>query len=207
MRLAARKTNAEGEGRLPGFIHGCLLLLLPVIVITLCLGSTALGAPPSQSPGEYQVKAAFLYNFAKFIDWPTNVSPDPNSPFILGIVGDDPFGSDLEQTINGKGINGRRLVIKRFKRGQALEFCHILFISSSEQGRLPQILGSLKGSSVLTVGEVEQFTRSGGIINFTLKDDKVRFEINLGAAERAGLRISSKLLKLGEVIGNGTHGN
>jgi hypothetical protein len=207
MRMAAPKTNDQRMRKQGGSLRRGLLLPLAALTFILASGIAAFGNPPAQSLREYQVKAAFLYNFAKFIEWPSDVLTDPNSPFILGIVGEDPFGADLEQTISGKVVNGRRLVIKRFKQGQPLDSCHILFISSSEQGRLTQILDSLKGSSVLTVGEAEHFTRSGGIINFTLKDNRVRFEINLAAADRARLKISSKLLVLGEVVGNTPHGN
>ncbi|MFI5174453.1 MAG: YfiR family protein [Terriglobia bacterium] len=207
MKKAAPKLIGQGVRKPGGFLRRGLFLPLAALAFALASCIAAFGNPPSQSPREYQVKAAFLYNFAKFIEWPSNVAADPNSPFVLGIMGDDPFGADLEQTINGKAVNGRRLVIKRFKRGQPLDLCQILFISSSEQGHLTQILDSLKGSSVLTVGEADHFAQSGGIINFTLKDDRVRFEINLGAADRARLKISSKLLVLGEVVGNTAHGN
>jgi YfiR/HmsC-like len=207
MTMAAPKTTGR-KVKTPGHPpRRALLLPLSALIFVLAGGIAAFGNPPTESPREYQVKAAFLYNFAKFIEWPSNGATDANSPFILGIVGDDPFGADLEQTVNGKVVNGHKLMIKRFKRGEPLESCNILFISSSEQGRLNQILDSLKGSSVLTVGEAEYFTRSGGIINFILKDDRVRFEINLGAADRAHLKISSKLLKLREVVGNMALGN
>jgi YfiR/HmsC-like len=152
----------------------------------------------AQEPNEYQVKAAFLYNFAKFVDWPAESFADSSAPLIIGVVGTDPFGRALDEAINGKSVSGRQLTVRRLKWGQNLRGCHVLFISSSERQRLPQIMQSLRGSSVLTVGDVEEFIQQGGIINFILEASKVRFEINSRVADQAGLKISSKLLQLGK---------
>jgi hypothetical protein len=146
---------------------------------------------------EYQVKAAFLYNFAMFVDWPREAFSDDRAALVVGVIGNDPFGGALDQAINGKNIGGRALVVRRLKWGEDLRSCHILFIGSSERRRLPQIIQSLRGSSVLTVGDMEQFNQQGGIINFILEASKVRFEINGSGANQARLRISSKLLALG----------
>lgn len=154
--------------------------------------------PPALS--EYQVKAAFLYNFAKFVEWPAEAPSEASAEMVLCLLGDDPFGSDLEQTIEGKMVNGRKLVIRRFKALRGLETCHILFISPSEGNQLLEILAALKGLSLLTVGEMERFTKLGGIINFTIEGNKVRFDINIDAAERAGLKISSRLLRVARVV-------
>jgi hypothetical protein len=115
-------------------------------------------------------------------------------------VGDDPFGETIDQTMNGKTVNGRQLSIKRLKWGQNLKDCHILFISSSERKRLSQILESLRGGSTLTVGEMERFTQQGGIINLIMEDSKVRFEVNTNSAGQARLKISSKLLALAKSV-------
>lgn len=160
----------------------------------------------AQSPSEYQVKAVFLYNFAKFIEWPPEAPPEAHDPIIIGIVGKDPFGVLLEQIVNGKTVDRRSLAVKRFKRGDDLRGCHILFISSSEKEHLRAILDSLKGASVLTVGETEGFARRGGVINFVLEDNKVHFEINVDAAARARVKISSKLLSLARVLRDEAHG-
>jgi len=112
------------------------------------------------------------------------------------VIGDDPFGWALDQAINGKTINGRTLLVRRLRWGHDLRSCHILFISSSERKRLPQIIQSLRGASVLTVGDMGQFNQQGGIINFILEANKVRFEINSRGADHARLKISSKLLSL-----------
>ena len=177
-----------GNSRLLHRVVGCLLLL--GLLSTLSPGVQA------QTGNEYQVKAAFLYNFAKFVDWPPDAFGYSSAPLVIGVVGDDRFGGALDQAINGKSIGGRALIVRRLKWGQDLRSCHILFISSSEQKRLPQIIQSLKGASVLTVGDMGQFTQQGGIINFFLKANRVRFEINSRGAEQARLRISSKLMAL-----------
>ncbi len=137
-----------------------------------------------------------MYNFAKFVEWPSYAASEV---FCIGILGQDPFGSSLE-SLTGKTIKGKHVVIRRFKSVQDLEFCHIVFISASEQGRLTSILESLADRHMLTVSEVEHFIRFGGIINLTVRKNKTRFEINPQAAEQAALRISSKLLRLAAVV-------
>jgi len=150
--------------------------------------------------GEYEVKAAFLFNFAKFVEWPADAFDDPKSPIVVGILGDDPFGSIIEKTVAGKTVREKEFVIKRSRRIEDVERCHILFVSSSEEARLREILDKVKNSNVLTVGDTEGFAGRGGIINLTKEQNKVRFEINVDAAKRAGLKISSKLLKLAKVV-------
>ncbi|MEK6304132.1 MAG: YfiR family protein [Acidobacteriota bacterium] len=173
-----------------------------VLVLLLTLASGTRGArAPAQETTESQVKAAFLYNFVKFVDWPSEAFSDSGAPIIVGVVGEDSTTSAIDHTISGKIANGRRLLIKRFSNFRAITRCHVLFISSSQRDNLPQILAAA-GSAVLTVGETERFAQMGGIINFTIIDNKLRFEINQAAAERAGLRISAKLLSLARVIRN-----
>ena len=154
------------------------------------------GANPAQSQDEYRVKAAFLYNFTKFVEWPGDAFVDGGGAFVIGLVGSDPFGPTLDQTVASKSVNGRQLQVRRLKPGQTPRGCQILFIGASERRRLPQILDSLRGLSVLTVSEMEQFNQLGGMINFVMEDSKVGFEINAVAADRAHLKISSKLLQL-----------
>ena len=149
---------------------------------------------------EYRLKAAYLYNFAKFIDWPSDSFPDDASPIILGVLGSDPFGSALDKTLRGKTVRGRSLVLRRFPDVEDAQNCHILFVGRSERGRLAQTLERFHGSAVVTVGETEEFVRVGGIINFFTERDRLRFEINVEAAERAGLSISSMLLNLARVV-------
>jgi YfiR/HmsC-like len=143
---------------------------------------------------EYQVKAAFVFNFAKFVEWPSDAFSDGGT-LVVGVVGDDPFGGALDR-LNGSSANGRRLRIKRFRMGDNLRACNILFISKSENRNLGKILESLKGTSVLTIGETPQFNQSGGMIRFVIQNSKVRFEINAAAAAQTRLKISSKLMAL-----------
>ena len=190
----------DKQGVMSGCRPGVSRRLLANIV-RLCLALALVGIPLSaradtQPLDEYQVKAAFLYNFAKFVDWPGEAFSDSSAPLVIGVIGEDPFGGALDRAINGKTVSGRSLLVRRLKWGQDLRSCHILYISSSERKRLPQILQSLKGASVLTVGDMGQFNQRGGIINFILEANKVRFEINSHGADQARLRISSKLLTL-----------
>ncbi len=179
---------------------GCFAWLVVSITIFALIGSTPGTLADSPSFSEYQVKAAFLYNFARFVEWPTDAFLDAHAPILLGIVGEDPFGDALEQALKGKSVNGRELVLKRLTRQQDLKGFHMLFVSSSEARHLSQIMESLKGKCVLTVGETEGFAQTGGVINFTLEENKVHFEINVDTAERAHLKISSKLLALAKVL-------
>lgn len=159
------------------------------------------GFAQNASPTEYQIKAAFLYNFAKFVKWPPGAFASPDAPIVIGIIGDNVFGTELERTIHDKTFNNRPFEFREFHSMTEATNCQILFISTSEQGRLPRILKNLQGTSVLTVSEMDPFIGAGGMINFVIEDKKVRFQINNEAAEKAGLVISSKLLNLA------THGH
>jgi hypothetical protein len=169
-----------------------------ILVIVACI--VAGNAPSAEAPREYQIKAAFLHNFAKFVEWPPDPRTNARDPILLCIAGNDPFGKTLDQTILGKTANGHPFVIQRFRREKDARGCQILFTSSSDPTYIRSLLAVLKGSSVLTVGETEGFLRLGGIINFTLEKNKVRFEINVDAAERERLKISSKLLRVAKVV-------
>jgi len=171
-----------------------LLAALAACIIATS-GSRAVAQDTSAS--EYRVKAAFLYNFAKFVEWPVGA---PSGPIKIGILGKDPFGSTLDNTVKGKTANGRTLVIKRLKRTQDARSCHIVFVSESEKARITEILATIKGAPVLMVGDVERFAHRGGTVNFYLEQNKVRFEINVEAADKAGLKISSKLLSLARIV-------
>lgn len=168
--------------------------------------SAPLAWPQSESPSEYLVKAAFLYNFAKFVEWPPDAFPDPTSPFIFGIVGDDPFDDELNAMISEKSLSGRRFVVRRFHRGEDLRHCHVLFISASEKKFLKLILESVRGSSVLTVADADGFARQGGMIGFVLQESRVRLEVNPQVAGRSRLKISSKLLALARIVGESETG-
>ena len=196
VQLIARKVKRKSATGWCPDRNSLALNMVADLFLVLGLLSMLSATVPAQSSNEYQVKAAFLYNFAKFVDWPGEAFSDGSAPLIIGVIGNDPFGGALDQAINGKNIGGRQMTVRRLKWGQDLRSCHILFISSSERQHLPQIIQSLRGASVLTVGDMGQFNQQGGIINFILEASKVRFEINSRGADQARLRISSKLLAL-----------
>jgi hypothetical protein len=159
----------------------------------------------SNLPSEYQLKAAFLFNFAKFIEWPQHAFPSPQSPFNICVFGKDPFGSSLDEALADKKIGDRSILIQRPKDKLELRHCQIAFVSSSETERVNDIVEGLQGVSVLLVGESEGFAESGGTIEFTLEQGHVRFSINPDAAEHANLRLSSKLLALAKIIHGTAH--
>jgi len=148
---------------------------------------------------EYEAKGAFLFNFVRFIEWPVNAFADSSSPLIIGVVGDDSSSAVIERVVNGKIANGRRLVVKRFSDFKSLTSCHIVFVRSSDRDKIRQTL-TAAGPAALTVGENEGFAKWGGIVNFTIVGGKLGLEINQRSAERAGLKISAKLLSLARVI-------
>jgi hypothetical protein len=168
------------------------------LLLAVCAAAIG-GAEKPQTPGEYDVKAAFLYTFAQFTDWPAEAFAGPNTPLIIGIVGEDPFGRILDDTMKGEAIHGRPTLIRRFQRGEDFGSCHVLFVGSSERRQLAQILAALKGSSALTISDIDRFAYFGGIVTLSMEGARVRFEINLRAAEQARLKFSSKLLKLAKI--------
>jgi hypothetical protein len=171
------------------------LCLFSFILVSM-LTSRTVHAQTGMNVSEYEVKAAFLYNFAKFVEWPSSTAQDTTLPFLIGILGKDPFGSILDQWIGPKSVKGRKLLIRRFNDLSGLTFCHLLFISNSERSNLPQIFEKLHGANTLTVGEMEGFMEKQGMIQFVMRDNRVHFMINVDASEAAGLKLSSKLLNL-----------
>lgn len=153
----------------------------------------------STVPTEYELKSAFLYNFAKFVEWPGDKLGEGRRMSVC-ILGDDPFGLQLDQMMKGKTANGHELVVRRTQAVDDLRQCHIAFISEADPERMTRIIRELSGDSVLTVGDAKNFAALGGMINFVTEQRKVRFEINVSAAEQRGLRISSKLLKLATIV-------
>ncbi len=160
----------------------------------------------AQSATEYQVKAAFLFNFARFVEWPADAFPSADAALQICMLGQDPFGRDFEQVIVDKTVNGHRIEIAHPDGIPQARACQILFIAASEKARLPTILQGLKGASVLIVGDTPGFAALGGAINFVLDDGRVRFEINLKAAELAHLKLSARLLTVAKVVLNGEPG-
>jgi len=172
-------------------------LEISLLVLVLGLAGSWLHAEPPLA-GEYPVKAAFLLNFAKFVEWPAFAFKSPADPIAICVLGQNPFGTALEDLVRDKTVANRAFVVRTVLNAQQATNCQILFVNVSERKRFRSLLDDLKGHSVLTVGEADDFTANGGIINFRLKDARVRIEIDPGAADRAGLHISSKLLSLAE---------
>jgi hypothetical protein len=168
-----------------------------MIVAVLVFVLPARADEPSR---EYQVKAAFIYNFVQFVDWPASAVADDGSPFTIGVLGANPFGDALDRVVEGKTAHGHTLAVRYFSRIEDVEKCQALFVVSSDQDYLQTLHDKLKGQSVLTIGESDQFLPTGGIIRMYTEEHKVRFEINVDAAEQAELKISSKLLNLAKIF-------
>jgi len=174
--------------------------------IWLGLAAAALAFAPPEAPAqaavskEYQVKAAFLYNFAKFVDWPPETFTRQDALFIVGVLGNDSFSDVLEQVIHGKTINGRAFDVRRLRDPAGAAACQMVFVGARETRLLAALLKAVRGTAVLTVGDGEAFTRQGGMMNFVVRDNRVRFEVNTDAAARSGLSISSKLLQLATIV-------
>lgn len=151
-------------------------------------------------PGEYQVKAAYLYNFSRFIEWPVQRASEKAAPFAVCVLGKDPFGPILDTTLSGEGIGGTNMIAKRVSKPQEALACRILFVGASEEDHLKEILAVLGKASVLTVSDIPRFSQRGGMIEFVLEGDKVRFEVNLTNATDAGLNVSSDLLKVAVAV-------
>lgn len=165
-------------------------------ILLLTVASTLQASADNPSLDEYQVKAAFLFNFAKFVDWPANAPNSSKDAVVLCILGRNPFGEALDG-LRGKMIGPKKFEIREVTKVDQARMCHILFIAASERKRTASVLDQLKGDGILTVGETDDFLEDGGIVAFRLSQDRVRFEIDSKAAEHARLSISSKLLSLG----------
>jgi len=169
--------------------------VLPGIVAAVLVGCLTLRAEPDPSL-EHRVKAAFLYNFAKFVEWPTNAFTRVDSPFVIAVLGDESLTQVLEQTVKGKSIGNRAIQTRRITDTTRIGPCQILFVARSNTQQSEQIVDALGSANVLLVGESPGFLAAGGAISFTIREGKVRFEVDTVASERAGLKISSKLLRL-----------
>jgi YfiR/HmsC-like len=160
-------------------------------------------ASEASDSSEYLIKAGFIFNFAKFVEWPTTAFAQPDSPIVIGVLGTDPFGTIIDQIVKDKKIGTRGFVVKRLKWGtdvRDLRDCKILFVSASEKAHMDEVVQIVRGLPILTVGETPGFAERGGIIRFTVEDNRVRFEVNVEAAHQADLTISSRLLTLARIV-------
>jgi YfiR/HmsC-like len=178
------------------------LLKIAAIVILLGLLFAPCHSARSEGPAltEYQVKALFLLNFTKYVDWPANTFAQDNTPITIGVLGDDKFGDNVKIAVAGKTVGGRGISVQTMGNEDDWSKCQVLFVSASEKKHLPEILDRVRNLPTLTVGETEQFTQQGGIVNFIKKDGKIRLEIDLAASRLAKLQISSQLLKVADVV-------
>lgn len=149
---------------------------------------------------EYVVKAGFLFNFAKYVEWPAEAFASGTAPISIGILGSDPFGEELDRILKSKTVKERSFSIVRFREAGDLKQCHILFIARSERTRVADILRQTESWPVLSVGEDEGFARAGGTVNILIQKDVPRLEVNLEAAEKSRLTINSKLLKIATLV-------
>jgi uncharacterized protein DUF4154 len=157
----------------------------------------------SSNSSEYLIKAGFIFNFAKFVEWPTTAFARPDSPIVIGVLGTDPFGTIIDQIVQDKKIGERGFVVKRLKWGtdvKELKDCKILFVSASEKAHMDEVVKIVKDLPILTVAETPGFAEHGGIIRLTVEDNRVRFEVNVDAAHQADLTISSRLLTLARIV-------
>jgi hypothetical protein len=183
----------------PGVGRPCVWRIIS-LVLCLLIVNPCISAAQENAVGEYELKAAILYNLTNFVEWPASAYPDSSAPTILCVLGHDPFGGVLTNSIPKEAGKGRPVVVRRVQPGKEIRDCHVLYISSSEKKTVGQIFSTLKGTNVLTVGEMSQFALNGGMIQFTLIDRQVQFEINLDAAAHGGLKISSRLLALARLV-------
>lgn len=167
--------------------HTAFVLLFSVVAMPLF----------AQKAAEYQVKAAFLFNFSKFLEWPEAAMGKPDEPFVIGVIGTDPFGTYLDELIADEKIMGHSMVAKRFSGVQEIDRCHILFINVP--GKTSEVLNALKGKSILTVSDDNGFSGLGGIIRFFTENETIHLEINIQAAKAANLNVSSKLLRIAKI--------
>ncbi len=186
--------------KLPGLIFALAVsaLIGAADAPTVQAGTDSAKASASR---EYRIKAAFLYNFAKFTVWPAGAFADAKAPLRLCVLGDDPF-HEAFKALEGRTVKNRAIVASPLESTDSLGQCHLLFVSASEHGRLGTILESLRGMPVLVVGDTPHFARSGGIIRLETVENRVRFEINVEAAQHAKLKLDSRLLRLGRIVGN-----
>ena len=171
------------------------------IFIMLCfaLGTTRC-ALASQIP-EYRVKAAFLFNFSQFVSWPPRAFSSAGAPLVIAVLGDNPFGSDLDAIVSGERVDGHPLVVRLYSDVSQVDRCHILFITRSETSQLPEILRALRGRAILTVSDINGSARNGVMIDLVTQNSRIRMHVNVAAARASGLAISAQLLRLAQIIG------
>ena len=194
MKLVSN-TDHVLQGGVHRYSRGLLSWSASLIVVWVLFSTSTLSAQQSR-PREYEVKATYLYNFARFVEWPVRAAAAKGDSFAICVLGQDPFGPALDATLAGETIDGKRVLLKRISRPQDAVICRILFISLSEDGQLKDVLAALDKTGVLTVSDIPNFSQRGGMIQFVLDGNRIRFAVNLTTAQDAGLTVSSELLKV-----------
>lgn len=196
--------GTDGVGRVPGDRATRPVLSLRPLLIAVAAACAFLPIPvlhaQNPRPTDYQVKATYLYNFGRFIEWPGKVAAAQGGSFTVCVLGQDPFGPSLDATLAGETIGGKTVVAKRISSAEESGDCQILFLSLTDDSRLHKIIADLDKKAVLTVSDMSQFVKRGGMIQFVLEGKKVRFEVNLTATQHAGLTLSSELLKVATAV-------
>jgi len=169
-----------------------------ILWLTLCCAMPCAFASPTP---EYQVKAAFLFNFSEFVSWPPQAFSSADAPLVIAVLGHDPFGADLDAIISGERIGQHPLIVRRYQDVSELAGCHILFIDRSKATDLPQILQALRGRDILTVSDIDGSAESGVMIDLVTQSNHIRMRINVAAAHASGLTISSQLLRPAQIVG------
>jgi hypothetical protein len=190
----SRKSQTPRSRYLPRRFSLTLGCKAGILLVCVLFGVSGLRAQAA-APTDYLTKADYLYNFGKFVQWPPRSTEAKDDPFGICVLGQNPFGTAL-QGLAGRTINGRTVASREVRKAQDAEKCHVLFVGDSEQGRVSFILAALKRSPILTVSDMPHFAAHGGMIQFVVKDNKVRFVVNRRAIERVGLSLSSELLKV-----------
>jgi hypothetical protein len=193
-----RMTNSECQTRRP--IRRIRILAFELLSSFLCLPLLFANAAFGQSSREFQLKAAFLYNFAQFTEWPAEAFAVKDAPIVIGVLGKDPFGTALDDTVRDEFVRGKKLVIERYRTVEEIKTCHILYISQSESNRLDHILEKLDRRPILTVSDIPGSAPRGVMIRFVPEGSKIRFRINAEAAKAEKLSLSSKLLRVAEIV-------
>jgi hypothetical protein len=181
-------------------VSACRVAMIKVLAACMCFIITSHVCGQNFSSREYNIKAVFLFNFTQFVEWPANAFARTDAPFVIGILGDDPFGTYIDETVAGEKVKGHTISVQRFRDVNEIKSCHILFISNSYTARVREILGSLQTKNTLTVSDIPNFARNGGMICFTKQENKIKLQINPSTAKGADLNISSKLLRLAEIV-------
>jgi hypothetical protein len=177
-----------------------LAVSIPFLILAMVLlGGRDSSSAEFRAEGEYSIKAAFLYNFAKFAEWPASVFNHFSDPLVICVLGADPFGNALGE-LEGESVGGRSIEVRRARTLEELGRCHILFISNSLSAEARGICRALSRKPILTVSDIERFAQLGGMIGLTMFDKRIRFDINLKAAEHAGLKLNPQLLRLATVV-------